>query len=210
MGKLYQGMFGPITGKVGDTVYYVLNGQNVARHMGKRMEPFSEAQLGAQYRMKLVNVVLKTSTEFLNVGFMSNLKWLKNSAYNRAVSYNLKNAIAGIYPDCFIDFSKVLMSKGILPGAVDVGMEPVAEGLQFTWSSLDLPYPRGNDQAMLLAYFPSLGSAIYSVEAGYRSVGSAVLPVPADLLGERMEVYLSFVAADRKSVSDSDYLGRLN
>lgn len=211
MGKLLQGIFGPITGRVGDMIYYRLNGQNLARHVGKRVKPFSEAQLASQAQMGLINVFLKVLAEFLSIGFITADQEPKNSAYNRAVSYNRINAIAGIYPDLLIDYSKVLVSKGKLPVAEGATVELVPEGLRFSWLYFsDMPYPRTNDRVMLLAYFPVLGSAVYSFEGASRKVGTDVLVLPGELLAEPMEVYIAFVAADIKSVSDSVYLGSLN
>jgi hypothetical protein len=207
MGKLLQGIFGPITGRVGDMIYYRLNGQNIARHAGKRVKPFSEAQLASQAQMGLINVFLKVLVEFLKIGFITTDKKSKKSAYNRAVSYNRINAIAGVYPDFMIDYSKVLVSKGKLPVAEGATVELAPEGLRFNWLyNSDMPYPRENDRAMLLAYFPLVGASVYVLEGAARKTGTDVLVLPEELLSAHMEVYMSFAAADRKSVSDSIYL----
>jgi hypothetical protein len=63
---------------------------------------------------------------------------------------------------------------------------------------------------MLLAYFPEQEKAIYLLAAAKRSQCADTLTVPADLLGAYMEVYISFVAQDRKSIANSSYLGSFN
>ncbi|HMI05743.1 MAG TPA: DUF6266 family protein [Pedobacter sp.] len=206
MGILSGGIAGLVTGRVGDMVFYVLNGKQVVRMVGKSVKPPTGKQLTARMQMTMVAGFLKHLVEYLNVGFGPDVVDDEN-AYNAAMRYNRKNALSGVYPDVVLDYSKVLVSKGDLPGAAGAVVELLDDGLHFVWSNpSDIPYPRGNDQVMLLAYFPALASAIYLLEAASREEGSAFLPVPGDLLAEHMEVYLSFVAADRKSVSDSIYL----
>ena len=211
MGILRDGITGFVTGKVGDMVFYVLNGENVVRHAGKSVKPRSEAQLANQAKMALVNLVLKPLLEFVNIGFAHVTQDDRSNPYNRAVSYNKINAIAGVYPDLLIDYSEVSVSKGKLPVAEGGTVELVADGLKFDWLfDSDMPYPRENDRAMLLAYFPVLGSAVYSLEGASRKAGADLLVLPGELLAEPMEVYIAFVAANGKSVSNSVYLGRLN
>lgn len=41
------------------------------------------------------------------------------SPYNAATSYHLGNALMGIFPDYEIDYSKVMVSQGKLPGALN-------------------------------------------------------------------------------------------
>lgn len=206
MGILRGGIAGLMTGRVGDMVFYVLNGKQVVRMVGKSAKAPTEKQLTARMQMAVVSGFLKHLVEYLNVGFGPDVIDDEN-AYNAAMRYNRKHALSGVYPDIFLDYSKVLVSKGDLPGAAGAVVELLSDGLHFTWTNpAELPYPRGNDQVMLLAYFPSLNSAIYLLEAGSREEGVALLPVPSDLLAEHMEVYMSFAAADRKSVSDSIYL----
>jgi hypothetical protein len=207
MGILRDGITGFVTGKVGDMVFYVLNGENVVRHAGKSIKPRSEAQLANQAKMAVVNLFLKPLLEFVNVGFAYVAQDDRSNPYNRAVSYNRINAVAGIYPDFVIDYGKVLVSKGKLPVAEGATVELVPEGLRFNWLyNSDMPYPRENDRAVLLAYFPLVGAAVYLLEGASRKAGTDLLILPEELLAEPMEVYIAFVATDGKSVSDSIYL----
>lgn len=211
MGILRDGITGFVTGKVGDMVFYVLNGENVVRHAGKSVKPRSEAQLANQAKMALVNLFLKPISEFINTGFLLNVWPEKSNPYNRAVSYNKINGVVGVFPSFMIDYGKVLVSKGDLPVAAGASVDLFAEGLRFGWLfPSDMPYPRENDRVMLLAYFPVLGSAVYSLEGANRKAGTDLLVLPEELLAEPMEVYIAFVAADGKRVSNSVYLGRLN
>lgn len=57
---------------------------------------------------------------------------------------------------------------------------------------------------------PFASSAVYSLDGACRKVGADVLVLAEELLEEPMEVYVAFVAADGKPVSDSVYLGHLN
>jgi hypothetical protein len=88
--------------------------------------------------------------------------------YNEAVSYNKKNAIQGAYPNISLDYTKVLVSMGDLPVAVNpvINQTAKADEIEFNWEvTADLPIQRyTNDRAMLMLYFPELKLTFYRSE----------------------------------------------
>jgi hypothetical protein len=210
MGKAIWGPSGPITGKVGNLVYYLVNGEQRVRTPGKVTVPPSPAQLRVRMEMSVVAEFLKGMIEILNVGFRPSAKGSR-SPYNMATSYNRLNAIKGVYPDISMDFSKVMVSKGNLFGAAGLSVVLENVGLVFSWNgNYPQGYPHPTDQTIVLAYFPEQHRAVYGLYGANRLAGTVLLAIPEDLMAEPMEVYFALVSANRKQVSDSGYLGRVN
>lgn len=211
MGKLTNGLLGMLTGKVGNLVYYNVNGKQVVRKLGKVTKPPTVAQLQNRMEMKTVMQFLSPLTEFLNVGFIPRHQDRHKSAFSLAVSYNKKNAVTGTNPDVVIAYEKVRLSEGCLEEAIAPTVELLAEGLKFSWLCPgNLPWPANTDRVMLLAYFPNLKTAVYVTSAAKRQQLTETLNLAEDMLAEYMEVYISFVAENRKSAADSTYLGSFN
>ena len=116
MGKFYNGVNGPFTGKVGTAVGTQWKGIPVLRSRPqKRKKPFSEAELRQQAKFKLMSRFLKMATPMLDITFRQAA--VQMSGFNKAFSYNVKNAITGEYPDLKIDFPMVRVGQGDLPNA---------------------------------------------------------------------------------------------
>jgi len=210
MGKAIWGPFGPVTGKVGNLVYYCVNGKQRVRTQGKVIAPPSPAQLRARMGMRVMVGFLKLMTEFLNIGFRVKPGSGK-SPFNVAVSYNLVHGLMGVYPDISVDFSKVMLSMGKLERAIDLSVVLGDVGLVFSWDgSVPRFYPSPTDQTLTLAYFPEQNRVVYGLYGACRLDGTVLLPIPEDLIGEGMEVYFAMVSTDKERVSDSVYLGRVN
>ncbi|HKG06827.1 MAG TPA: DUF6266 family protein [Pedobacter sp.] len=210
MGKANWGPFGPVRGKVGNLIYYYVNGRQRVRTKGKVTAPPSPNQLKARMGMRVMAGFLKLMAEFLNIGFRVK-PGVNQSPFNLATSYNLVHALTGVYPDISIDFSKVMLSMGKLEGAAGLSVVLGDAGLVFSWDgSVPQFYPSPTDQTLALAYFPEQNRAVYGLYGACRLDGSVLLPIPEDLIGDRMEVYFAMVSTDRERVSDSVYLGRVN
>ncbi|HMI01775.1 MAG TPA: DUF6266 family protein [Pedobacter sp.] len=213
MARMFNGMAGLIQGKIGNLVYYVKNGKQMVRKAGKMTKPPTLPQLQNRMELAVAVAFLRPLTEFINVGFIVGQKDYNNgkTSYNLAVAYNKPNAVMGLYPDVVMDFTKVLVANGNMDMAMLPSMVLTAEGIRFDWLCPDdTVWPRLTDEVMMLAYFPDLAKAVYVTSGAKRSACTDLLALPEELLAEYMEVYISFVANDRKAAARSIYLGRFN
>jgi hypothetical protein len=136
-----------------------------------------------------------------------------------AIGYNKKHALQGDFPEIGIEYEKVLLSTGDLPGLRDAAATLVGnleEGLAlwFDWAvePEDRDWPRCNDQVMLMAYFPDElydHPACFKVNGARRKDGQDVLELPVSMAGKPIEVYIAVIAEDRTGAADSQYLGRI-
>lgn len=211
MGIMKNGPHGPINGKVGNLVTYRVLNKVVVRMVGKNNKPPSVKQLACRQKMGVVIAFLRPLTDFIKVGFALKARAANKYPYNMAVSFNVKHALAGEYPDLVIDYSKVMVANGNLPAAVNAEVSVIADGLRFNWDvGADMDVAERRHRVMMLACFPLLRKAMCFIGGAQRVAGTDVLYLPNDLRAAYMEIYISFICVSNNEVADSVYLGRLH
>lgn len=198
------------TGKVGGEVTYILNGQMVKRRIGVTFKKATSAQLAVRQRTAITSKFLKSILDFIEIGFELEAKGTTKNQHNLASSYNNKNAIIGVFPNLEIDYQKVLLTSGAMPAVKEIKVVATKEGLEFTWDTTELRGMRWNDQVMVMAYFPEANDATFLVNGANRKQGSQLLKLSASRMQKPIETYISFVAANRKSIANSIYTGKFN
>ena len=209
MGQISKGILGGITGKVGTVVGASWRGIEYIRSMpSKRRSANTEKQQMQQLKFALVTAFLQSVKNVLELGY-------KNQAFrmtplNSALSYHLKNAVTGQYPDFTIVYPQVQISRGNLPNATSPLAAAGAAGtISFNWTdNTGLGKAKAGDKAILVAYCEALGHAVYLIDPP-RSAGSASLAVPA-FSGKVVQTWISFVTADEKDIATSVFTGEVN
>ncbi|MPM74212.1 hypothetical protein SDC9_121197 [bioreactor metagenome] len=130
------------------------------------------------------------------------------SAFNAAVSYNMKCAMKQGDPGVGLDYPNVLVSLGSLSSASNVHAEVGESELRVHWETNVEGNARSDDMAMLVAHNPARGVSMYDLNAGKRVNKKAGLQLPPAWKGDVIETYLAFKTADGTVVSDSLYTGR--
>ena len=129
--------------------------------------------------------------------------------FNSAMSYILKNAVTGSYPNFTVDYANALISRGSLAGVLNGAAASSAAGsVEFTWGdNTSESNASATDKAMILAYNSSKGEAIFVTDGAARSAGSQNLTVPDDFSGDSVECFIAFISEDGLSVANSKYVG---
>jgi hypothetical protein len=131
---------------------------------------------------------------------------------NSALSYNLKNAVTGVYPALNVDYSKVLLSRGNLAvAATPAAVAGTAGKVGFTWTDNSVTQKttaNPDDVAVLVAYDVVDNNCIYNLNGGTRSAAAAPLDV-SGLSGKTVQTWLLFISADGKTISDSVFAGQV-
>lgn len=211
MGRLINGLFGGFHGRIGNLVGYTLKGKHVIRMIGKSNKPLTAARKANCEKMKVVNEILKPSIQAIRAGFRLAVVGTNKNEYNEAVSYNKKNALQGTYPNISLDYTKVLMSMGSLPMAVNPWISQNGREITFNWEISASPQSEYHtDRAMLVIYFPDIKETCCSLIGSKRVEGKDVLVISHEHVNERMEAYISFMKDDGKKTSNSVYAGSLN
>lgn len=211
MAKLKHGIFGPLSGKLGPVVGATWMGIPYLRQAPKksdRAKPRSAAQIANEQKLKFVNIVLVPFHPYVTVGF-NNLA-IQKTAISAGFSANYHQAITGIYPNLGVDYSKMIISKGELPGLSNPNMKFIAQDLlEFTWQNGTDITESYDDQLMLVLYAPELHIADGFIGGTKRAERHRVFKLDPQLIGKALEVYISVTSLSRKKISNSLYMGRI-
>lgn len=210
MGTINHGITGGFSGKVGPVVGANWNGIDFMR---SRSNNFSDAKSAAQLdqRARLTTIIefLKPLKDILRVGFKS--KAVRMTAYNAATSYHMENALMGTSPDYQIDYSRVMVSQGKLPGALNPAafLGSPAE-IWFTWENNSAKIgARADDKAVLVVYNAARQKAISYLGGSTRIGGSQSINLPDSFSGDEVHCYISFQNAGQSVISNSQFIGSL-
>lgn len=208
MGTLDQGLFGGFSGKVGNVVGVCRQGVYYVRSLPAKVnDPKTEKQVKQRGKFVVVMDFLKGIAPFVRVGFQSQAEGAK-SAFNAAMSYNIRHGVKSGDEGMELDWPNVLVSSGSLGGAREVHAEIVEGELQVVWDSGSKGNARGDDVAMILAYNSVKRQPVYDLNSCKRAAGRAAVRLPRGWEGDTIETYLAFKSADGSEVSESIYLGR--
>jgi hypothetical protein len=207
MGSISKGILGGFCGKVGTVIGYIHNGMACMRSLPTSVfNPRTQAQLEQRARFSTAIAFLQPLTEFVKIGFRN--ASTKMSAFNSAMSYTMKNAIRGLYPDFSIDYANALLSRGTLAGALNPNALSVAAGqVTFSWddNSGELN-GEATDAALIVAYNPTRNEAVFTNGESARVDGTQTLAVPTSYSGDTLECYIAFMDAKGR-MATSKYAG---
>lgn len=181
----------------------------IPKRKNVRTRPFTIKEKSGQQAFVTTIKFLSSINHFIKKGYELEAKKKFSRTHNLARSYNNPKALKGKYPNLEIDYSKVILSVGDMPQARFMSAGLHREGIIFKWDT-ELPEPEcvPGDQVMLMAYFPEKEYGIYTLNGEKRHKGEHLLHLPASILAAEVHTYLSFISADHRSITNSNYLGQ--
>lgn len=211
MATFNKGILGGFSGKVGNVVGGSWKGIDYMRSKPNKVnDPKTEAQLAQRKKFAIVNAFLKKIKPVIKAGFKDKIN--RMTAFNSAMSYNLKNAVSGIYPNLQIDYPAVMVARGdLIPGQNATAESATANQVTISWTdNSGVGSAKADDLALLLVYNSDKDRAIYIPGNGpERQEESYALTLPDTYGGDTVEAWLAFVSADGSEASDSSYLGAI-
>jgi len=207
MSTFNQGILGPFSGKVGTVIGGSWKGISYMRGIAASVSnPRTPAQLNQRAKFSTAIKFLQPLTSFLRIGFKNDA--VKMSAFNAAMSYTVKNALTGTYPAFTIDYSKVYVSQGNLPGALNpTTVSATAGAVQFTWEDNSWETDASaEDQAVMVVYNPARQAAVSVIGGITRAVGAQTITLPDSFAGDEVQCYIAFINANQSVISNSQYV----
>lgn len=225
MAKIDEGILGPFSGKVGNVIGSSWHGiPYIKARPAVFHDAKSPAQLAQRMRMQVAHQFVKSIKNIINIGY----RYVAGAQipYNKAVSYIVKNAIVGEYPDMGIAPDMVMVSQGNLVGAEGCTAIKEDEKIAFSWNITDEKGQRSlkekgqstskgkvakhtkmrtDDTAWLVAYNFAKQEA-KTIQTS-RGEGYGTIEIPADLKEDGIACYLFFASNQDDAVSDSQFLG---
>lgn len=207
MGKIIQGISGGFSGKVGAVVGCRRKSKYYMRSLSARVSnPRTPGQQQQRGKFAVAFGFLRVIKSFIRIGYREFAE--DKSAFNAAMSYMLKKAIAGNGTDIGIDFNRVLVSAGSLMPVFEGSATASIGQMTFRWKdNSGMGNAEAADIVMLLAYDKNKEAAVFCTEAGLRTDGHGELALPDDWQGDELAAYLSFRSADGSSVANSVCVG---
>ena len=209
MGTIKQGILGGFSGKVGTVIGSSWKGISYMRGQAQHVKnPRSAGQLNQRSKFNLALNFLQPNVPYIRIGYKSQA--VKQTEFNAAMSYIVKNAITGTYPNYALDYTKVMVSKGGLTQVTDAAASWAAETskLTITWTdNSGVGTALATDKAMPFVYNKDKNETIYNTEGATRTTHTMDITVPSNWMRDKVEVYLGMVSEDGTLVADSIYLG---
>jgi Family of unknown function (DUF6266) len=210
MAKLSNGILGGFVGTIGPVVGTQWKGKQVIRSRppGKRHKS-SEDQLKQQAKVRLLTPFISQLTNFLNSTYQC--VTVQTSCFNKAMSYNLRNAIGGEFPAFKINYALVALGIGDLLNVEKPTVSSESTGrLTFSWKdNSNEGSARATDQFFAAMYCEELKKWATRKDGPQRNAGSYTLDVSA-FNGKAVHTYIGFLSADAKFVTTSLYAGSIN
>lgn len=206
MGKIKQGILGGFSGKVGTVIGSSWKGISYMRGQAQHVKnPRTEAQLEQRSKFSLTLAFLKPITAYIRIGYKTTAN--KQTPFNAAMSYIVKNAITGAYPDYELNFANILVSRGALEPAKNASYEAGAGSFIIKERGETTSTGRATDILMPLIFNADKGEAVFSTSGASRADGQITVNIPADWSGDTCHLYLGLISEDGTAVSNSVYLG---
>ena len=208
MATFEKGILGGFSGKVGTVIGGNWKGIDYMRSKAnKRSFIPSQKQLEQQMKFALMMRFLQPMSALLGISFSDFA--IQKTGINSAFAYNFSNAITGIFPDYAIDYSKALVSRGLLPNVLGPSVISGAGSiLTWSWTDNTSADAKATDQAILVAYCPEMKQAIYTTNGGNRSDLTADMNL-LTFAGKAVETFIGFISADGRSVAVSIFTGEV-
>jgi hypothetical protein len=217
MGITKQGIFGPYQGKTGNVIGTFWKGKNVLKI---RTASYSDSntipQQDSRMRFRLVNAFAVANNDLIRIGFSAAVN--SASPYNRAVKYNLINAIAGEFPHLKLDLNLAKISLGDLvnlKNPVVTASEKTALKIDWTDNS-GAGRAESADNVFISVMTEDGAEAFINDTVIKRGDTTALIQLPELWLG-RTVVVVGFTTAERviavaknkNQVSGSELFGRV-
>ena len=204
-----NGILGGFSGKIGNVIGYTSGGRQLFRSVPKKSnKPPTAAQQRQRMAFSLVCEFLLPLKTVINKAHGTS-KGLKSN-YNKAMSYHIKEAIIGTFPNLAVDYSKVVLTMGALSGAYS-SAQLIGSELGFSWvDNTRMGLSRACDLVILVAYNATKNLHAYAIGPATRESQSASLMLPDMGFGDKVHCWIAFISADGKIASHSIYLGDVN
>ncbi len=208
MGKIAQGILGGLSGKVGNIIGGSWKGIDYIRIKPSSVaNPRTEGQVNQRNKFTVTLEFIQAVKPFIKEGYKKLA--VKKTEFNAGMSYVLNNAITGTSPNFIVDYPNALVSRGGLSRPLNPTTDLLTAGeVTFAWSdNSDEGRAKPTDKAMLLVYNPSKKESISILEGADRSVGSETVVIPNTYAGDTVELFMAFISANGRKLSNSVYLG---
>lgn len=189
-----------ISGRIGNIIIVQgKNGTHLRKRAVKKHRPSeSEGSRRARHRFAMATCFIRNAVHIVRLGI-----WPKSTnAFSQAISELLKHALREDHGECFVDYSKVVLSKGTLAPPEKLAVHSLPSGE----IALNYHPPKNNGilKELVVALYNPLANIWDCIKNPFLGDGNlSFKPTAFDVL----EVYVFVRHADGSNASRSIYLG---
>ncbi|HKG04919.1 MAG TPA: DUF6266 family protein, partial [Pedobacter sp.] len=207
--RIKNGIIGAVSGSVGPVVGSIWKGIPYLRSKPERKKrrKKSAAEIATTTSFGFLSKFLKPFQPYLKIGFMHYAA--EQTERNAAHAANHNNQLIGPYPDLVVDYSRLILSKGDLPGILNPVVSFASGTLHIQWEANLVDGASGSDQIMLTVYDKISKTTAGFVGAAQRAAEQCVLGIGSLMLAGDLELYIGLTSWDRSLISGTQYLGNL-
>lgn len=209
MGKSTMGVFGNVSGKVGNVNFRTSQGRTIeSAYRATIANPRTAKQVAAREQFAAYSQRL---AKFAPVAADTAKGWYR---YGNSFS----NLFKGNYPDFITEhggdyepnFSKLILSKGNGFALTGASASEDSGNIACSWNydSAETPL-NGNDPIYVVAYNSAKDICVYGVGIAKRSDRSAALVMPSSFSGDNVEVFIFAKSVTTGEFNNSAYLGSI-
>lgn len=209
MAILKQGILGGFSGKVGNVVGASWKGIDYIRSLPSSVSnPRTPGQVSQRTKFSLVQGFLTSMQSAVRIGFKNYAG--KQTAFNAATSYNLRNGIIGEGSNIKLDFPNLKVSKGKLYPSPSGDALVYNDELIFEWNNSRGSNGSEYDKVIMVVFNEVLNESVVRFPQTERMDGEDRIIIPLHWLGHKVHCYLTFTSPDEKMISDSTYFGAVD
>ena len=208
MGKIKQGILGGFSGKVGPVIGAAWKGIAYMRGMAlSHYDPKTQEQLEQRAKFGMMSKFVALAGVFIKIGFKSAESG--TTAQDEAMSYNLKNAVSGTYPNYSPDLTKVRFATGSLPNVESPNATDDSAGnIHVTWTdNSGVGEATGEDPIMVLFYDKDKNDVRMILQENLRASEEVTLETPLSWSGDTVHVYCYAKSVKSSNCSTSTHVG---
>lgn len=200
MAKSTNGLFGLFIGKVGSLIFSIWKGKQVSRTVpGHMHNPKTLAQNRERSKFRILTKFISDNHDLFKIGYTIFSKQMHPA--NAAYKYNHKEAVAGTYPNQYIDVTKLAPSFGKLLPIDDLQARSDSVNkitLSWTDNSKSDSKASGNDLVVVAVFDETTGKSKTFFRAGMRRDKTTILSLDSKWTGTTASVY-AFAVKDNIS-----------
>ena len=209
MAIITQGILGPVSGRVGNLIFYICsNGKNYVRSRPRKSTKApSLAQESQRSKFKFAIQFLKKIKDLIPIGFSEEKRMTPR---NIATKELLTKGITGKYPNWQIDYPNLVLSKGTTPmlPALEMVFEKRNE-VRLVWARTQFAAFDSVDNDLVRVILYNATEGFFEVnEQAFRCDHHCYVQLPNWIKGDEVHVYV-MVHSLKGTPSNSQYVGEL-
>ena len=209
MGKIINGILGAFSGRVGQVVGASWKGIDYMRSLpNPSSKPRTDAQKAQTSKMSLFRGFLLGIDKMVEKYFQN---FAAYTEMNGALSYNMKFAVGGSYPNLVVDFPGLVYAKGELLSCWNPkGLSKATNTITISWKNRPYSNMSAAEDTISVVMYSTQKKQFHIFESvAIRSDKSVTLALPEGETSEFLHCYLNFYSENLKISSTNEYLGEV-